>query len=116
MKEIERMMALLKRPTRLWRVDEAAFLCDCDKASLYGAIRAGNIKQTQQRRIPHSEVVKYLGGYDPFLEFAVAIQVFDGPALDGRAGNFIEKLEELESKIAKLERVIQESQPGAEAA
>jgi hypothetical protein len=88
-------------------VDEAAFLCDCDRTSLYRAIRAGSLKQNPQKRIPHSEVVKYLGGYDPFVEFATAIEVFDGQALDGDAGKFIEKLEELETKIAKLEKMIE---------
>ncbi|MGA9771478.1 MAG: hypothetical protein WBV94_20770 [Blastocatellia bacterium] len=37
------MIALLKRPTRLWRVDEAAFLCDCSLYTIDRAIKAGKI-------------------------------------------------------------------------
>lgn len=115
MQEIERMLALLKRPTRLWRVDEAAFLCDCDRTSLYRAIQTGRLGQTPQKRIPHSEVVKYLGGYDPFVEFANAIGKFDGQTGADKPDTFLEKVAELEAKIEKLEQMTGESGPKSQA-
>ncbi|MGA9769473.1 MAG: hypothetical protein WBV94_10560 [Blastocatellia bacterium] len=71
MKEIERMLALMKRPTRLWRVDEAAFLCDCSRYTIYRAIKDGRISQSG-KRIAHSEAVRYCGGRDPLLEAVVS--------------------------------------------
>lgn len=92
------MLALLKRPTRLWRVDEAAFLCDCSRYTIYRAIKAGKIKKSR-KRIPHSEVVKFCDGRDPLLEFEVSIQT-----LDKSTDYLLKKIEQLQNMIEELQR------------
>lgn len=98
MREIERMLSLLKRPTRLWRVDEAAFLCDKSPRTIYRAIKARKIKP-RNKRIPHSEVVRYCGGRDPLHEFALSIRTLD----DGTEF-FLKRIAELQAKVEELQR------------
>jgi hypothetical protein len=97
MLEIERMLALLKRPTRLWRVDEAAFLCDCSRYTIYRAINAGKINPSR-KRIPHSEVVRYCGGRDPLLEFELSIQ--------GKT-NLRQTIEQLQNRVAQIRATVE---------
>jgi hypothetical protein len=92
------MLALLKRPTRLWRVDEAAFLCDRSSRTIYRAIKARKIKP-RNKRIPHSEVVRYCGGRDPLHEFALSIQT-----LDNSAEYFLKRIADLQAKVEELQR------------
>lgn len=81
--------------------------------------KAGKLK-AHNKRIPHSEIVGFCGGRDPFYEFSLSMQTMDSQTLPDGAGDFSEKLQKLEAKIAKLERMIegrdQESRSRAEAA
>jgi len=97
MRDIQRMLALLKRPTRLWRIDEAAFLCDLSPRTIRRAIKARKI-ESHNNRIAHSEVVRYCGGRDPLQEFALSIQ-----NLDQNADFLLEKIEHLQSRVEQLQ-------------
>lgn len=77
MSEIERMLGLMKRATRMWRIDEAAFLCDVSGRTIRRAIEENKIK-AHNGRIPHSEVVRYCGGRDPFLEVQKSLETLNG--------------------------------------
>ena len=77
MNQIERMLALMKRATGLWRVDEAAFLCDVSGRTMRRAME-GNKIRAHNGRIPHSEVVRYCGGRDPFLEVQKSLETLNG--------------------------------------
>ncbi|MGA9769967.1 MAG: helix-turn-helix domain-containing protein [Blastocatellia bacterium] len=101
MREIERLLALLKRHTRFWLIGEAAFLCACSERTIRRAIKAGKIQAIGdgRKRIPHSEIVKYCQGRDPLLEFSISIQT-----LDINADYSIRKIEELQARLDSVQR------------
>lgn len=96
MRDLQRMLSLLKRHTRFWQIPEAAFLCDCSERTIRRAIKSGRIQAIGdgRKRIPHSEVVKYCDGRDPLLESSVSIQT-----LDLNADFLIRKIEELQARL-----------------
>ncbi|MGA9771174.1 MAG: helix-turn-helix domain-containing protein [Blastocatellia bacterium] len=101
MREIERMLALLKRHTRFWHIGEVAFLCDCSERTIRRAIKAGKIKPIGDGhpRIPHSELVKFCDGRDPFLEFQLSIL-----QLNINEEFFTRRISELQSAVDQLHR------------
>jgi hypothetical protein len=101
MREIERMLALLKRHTRFWHIGEAAFLCGRSEKTIRRAIKAGKIKTIGdgQRRIPHSELVKFCDGRDPFFEFQLSIL-----QLNINEEFFTKRIAELQLAVEQLKR------------
>ncbi len=101
MREIERMLALLKRHTRFWHIGEAAFLCGRSEKTIRRAIQAGKIKTIGdgKRRIPHSELVKFCDGRDPFLEFQLSIL-----QLNINEEFFTRRITELQSAVEQLQQ------------
>ncbi|MGA9769467.1 MAG: hypothetical protein WBV94_10530 [Blastocatellia bacterium] len=101
MREIERMLALLKRHTRFWQIGEAAFLCACSEKTIRRAIHAGKIKTIGggHPRIPHSELVKFCDGRDPFLEFQLSIL-----QLNINEEFFTKRISELQSAVEQLQQ------------
>jgi hypothetical protein len=99
MREIERMLALLKRHTRFWQIREAAFLCACSEKTIRRAIKAGKIRPicNGRPRIPHSELVKFCDGRDPLLEFQLSIL-----QLNINEEFFVKRIEELQSTIEQM--------------
>lgn len=99
MNQIERLLGLMKRATRLWRVDDAAFLCNVSGQTIRRAVRDNRI-EAQNNRIPHSEVVRYCGRKDPFLEFRTSLET-----LKGKEG--------LEKTITHLEKQVEQMRVSA---
>ena len=96
MRDLKRMLTLLKRHTRFWHINEAAFLCDVSERTIRRAIKSGRIQAIGdgRKRIPHSEIVRYCDGRDPLLEFSISIQT-----LDLNADFLIRRIEELQARL-----------------